>query len=130
MSLTSAVENLTNEIVKSTRQRKDCVKSLKSSTSSMITNYNSKRLSDTKENKDLRMQQIIELKNSVNSLMIANLTARKNMSASMRQSLDGFMKGLKSSTVSLLSSYKKERDVLACDILGAKVAWNALLKKK
>jgi hypothetical protein len=123
MSLTSSMKNLTQEIAYGTKKRKESV-------ASMINIYKSKRMNDGRENKNKRLQIVQELKDNVKDLLSNNFNARKTMSFNMRQSLDGFMNDLRNSTITLLNVCKKERSLIAADVLGAKAEWAGLQKKK
>lgn len=123
MSLTNSMKNLTREITYGTKKRKESV-------ASMINIYKSKRMNDGRENKNKRLQIVSELKDNVKDLLSNNFNARKTMSSNMRQSLDGFMNNLKNSAITLLNVCKKERSLIAADILGAKAEWAGLQKKK
>ncbi|RJR06518.1 hypothetical protein C4588_07660 [Candidatus Parcubacteria bacterium] len=130
MSLTNSMKNLTQEITYGTKKRKESVASSKKNTTDMINIFKSKRMNDERENKNKRLQIMAELKDNVKNLLSNNFNARKTMSSDMRQSLDGFMNNLKNSTTTLLNVCKKERSLIAADILGAKAEWAGLQKKK
>jgi hypothetical protein len=123
MSLTDSMKNLTREIENGTKKRKESV-------SSMINNNRVKRLNDGQEDKNKRVQYVNTLKNDVRNVLTDDFNARKTMSSNMRKSLNIFMKNLRSTTAKLLNTFRKQQRLVAADVLGAKVEWTKLQKKK
>lgn len=123
MSLTSSMKNLTQEIEYSTKKRKESV-------SSMINNCKSTRVNNGIEDKKNRLQSVAKLKGDVKNLLSNDCNARKAMSSNTRQSLNIFMNNLKSATTNLLDAFRKEQNLVAADVLGAKAEWAAFQKKK
>lgn len=121
MRITNSMKYLTQKIEYGAKKRKESV-------SSMINNYKSIRLNEGTEDRTNRILYIAKLKSNVRNLLLNDFNARKAMSSDRRQSFNIFMNNLKSSTTSLLNTFREKQNSVAADILGARIELAALVQ--